>query len=152
MESRRFDPNFSARAEYGGFWIRVLATLIDAGVLFIPVSLLEAFILNPSTAASGFSIKQALVSYGVWAVYCVPFWSSSWHATPGKRICGLTILSFNGEQLTFGRSMARYLSAMVSGLVIIGPLLVIGTERRQGLHDLLAGTIVVKRSALAKPI
>jgi uncharacterized RDD family membrane protein YckC len=150
MKNRRYDLGTIAHAELGGFWIRVLATLIDATVLLIPVTLLEALILGPSGAERGFRIEQALLTYSVWAVYCILFWSGPWHATPGKRLCGLTVLSSNGEDVTFWRSVVRYLSAVLSGAIIIGPLLVAFTERRQGLHDLLAQTIVVRRSALAK--
>jgi uncharacterized RDD family membrane protein YckC len=93
---------------------------------------------------------ESAVVYGVWAVYCVLFWSMRWHATPGKRLCGLTILTADGFELPLSRALLRYVAIIVSGAAIVGPLLVAFTERRQGLHDLIANTVVVKRIALAK--
>ncbi|HKQ14802.1 MAG TPA: RDD family protein [Steroidobacteraceae bacterium] len=141
----RYDIQMIARVEYGGFWLRVLATLIDATILYIPIIVVEE--LTDSTRSLWL---ESLGVYGVWAVYCVPFWCSSWHATPGKRLCGLAILTEDGFALTLGRALLRYLADIISGLSIVGPFLVAFTERRQGLHDLTARTVVVKRSALAK--
>jgi uncharacterized RDD family membrane protein YckC len=62
----------------------------------------------------------------------------------------LTILTADGFELPLSRALLRYVAIIVSGAAIVGPLLVAFTERRQGLHDLIANTVVVKRIALAK--
>jgi len=142
---RRYNLQKLARIEHGGFWVRVLATLIDAAILYIATTAVEVL------TDSGQSLwLESAVVYGVWAVYSIPFWSTRWHATPGKRLCGLIIVTADGCELSWNRALLRYVAAMVSEIVIVGPLLVAFTERRQGLHDLIAETVVVKRSALAK--
>jgi uncharacterized RDD family membrane protein YckC len=69
--------------------------------------------------------------------------SSSYQATLGKMIFGMKVTDLNGNRISFeratGRHFAKWLSAMILG---IGYLMVAFTERKQGLHDLLAGTLV----------
>jgi uncharacterized RDD family membrane protein YckC len=142
---QRYNLQVIAQIEHGGFWVRSLATALDLAILFIPITALEVLF---DTSRS--RVLEGAVIYGAWAAYCIPFWSSPWHGTPGKRLCGLTILSADGVRLSLGRSVLRYIALIVSGAVIVGPLLVAFTERRQGLHDKIAGTVVVRRSALAK--
>jgi uncharacterized RDD family membrane protein YckC len=60
---------------------------------------------------------------------------------------GLVVIADDGCSVGVGRSFGRLASQFVSGLVLIGPLLVIGSARRQALHDMLAGTLVVKAGA-----
>jgi uncharacterized RDD family membrane protein YckC len=69
--------------------------------------------------------------------------SSSYQGTLGKMIFGLKVTDLYGNRISFeratGRNFAKILSAMILG---IGYLMVAFTERKQGLHDLLAGTLV----------
>ena len=63
----------------------------------------------------------------------------------GKRACGLIVVDMEGRRLTFLRATARYFSKMLSALVLfVGYLMIAFTERRQGLHDLIASTVVLK--------
>jgi len=141
----RYNLKAIAQIEHGGFWIRVLATLIDLALLLLPMTAVGVLV-----DAQRSRVLEGAVIYGVWAAYCIMFWSAPWHGTPGKRICGLTILASDGADLSLGRAVLRYVGLIVSGAVILGPVLVAFTDRRQGLHDLIAGTVVLKRSALAK--
>jgi uncharacterized RDD family membrane protein YckC len=121
---------------YGGFWIRVLATLIDAIVV---------------SAATGLIIS---ITFGIgWFVVFVSQWlyeafmtSSSWQATLGKRVFNMVVTDAQGQRITFaratGRHFAKWLSTMVLG---IGFLMVAFTRKKQGLHDMLADTYVVIR-------
>ncbi|MBL8267523.1 RDD family protein [Steroidobacter sp.] len=142
---KRYDLRAIAQVEHGGFWIRVLAVLIDLAILIIPIMVLERLL----HAEQSLLLESAIV-YGIWAAYCIPFWSGGWHGTPGKRLCGLVIVSSDGSELTLSNAAFRYLAMLVSSAIVIGPLFVAFTARRQGLHDLIADTVVVKRSALDK--
>lgn len=147
---RAYNVDLLDRSDYGGFWRRVLALVVDSLILWLP-SLALAFCLGV-WFRSDFSLNQsrgiqAMAAYGAAAVYSVYFWASRWHATPGKRLVGLIVVADDGSLLGVGRSAWRLVGQVVSGLVIVGPLLVIGSERRQALHDLLAGTVVVKARA-----
>lgn len=142
---RQYDLRAIAQREHGGFWIRVLAGLIDLAILFIPITALELLLHAQQSV-----VLESAIVYGVWAAYCIPFWSGRWHGTPGKRLCGLVIVSSDGSELTLSNAAFRYIAMLISSAIIIGPLFIAFTARRQGLHDLMADTVVVKRSALVK--
>jgi uncharacterized RDD family membrane protein YckC len=73
--------------------------------------------------------------------------SSAWQATVGKRLIGLLVTDTAGRRLSFGRSTARYFAKLLSALpILIGYLLAAFTPRKQALHDLIAGTLVVRKS------
>ena len=79
-----------------------------------------------------------------WLWFTIPE-SSKWQATVGKKMLGLKVTDENGERIGFGRANARYWSKIISFLVLcVGYLMVAFTERKQGLHDKIAGTLVVK--------
>jgi len=72
--------------------------------------------------------------------------SSGWMATLGKRAMGLAVQGVDGRQLSFSRASIRWLGRLASGMVLgLGYVLAAFTERRQALHDLIAGTVVVQR-------
>lgn len=81
------------------------------------------------------------------SVYSVYFWTGRWRATPGKRIVGLVVATDGGFTLDAGKSVWRVVALFISGSILIGPLLAVTSERRQALHDLLAGTVVIKAKA-----
>ena len=71
--------------------------------------------------------------------------ASPWQATLGKRMTGLTVVTLRGERMGVLRAFSRYFAKFVSGLFFgIGFLMVAWTERRRGLHDMIAGTLVVR--------
>jgi uncharacterized RDD family membrane protein YckC len=141
---------------YAGFWIRVLALFIDniiisfALIPFNVVMQMSSF----SAAAQGEPPKipnlSVLLLYGV--VVLVVYWlyfalqeSSSKMSTVGKRVCGLVVTDLQGAQISFGKATLRYLLSNVSYLTLwIGFLMAAATEKKQTLHDILAGTVVIK--------
>jgi|GEM_PF-1759491 Predicted membrane protein/domain len=133
-----------ARLEYGGFWLRVLATLIDGLILFVPQLLAEAAL---HTFFDGIGV-QLLSTFVIWGAYCIPFWCSRLHATPGKLACGLVVLSAEGSTLTMRDATVRYACYVVSSTTLVGAFFVAFTDRRQALHDLFARTVIVKKRAL----
>jgi uncharacterized RDD family membrane protein YckC len=71
--------------------------------------------------------------------------SSSYQATLGKMICGMKVTDLFGNRISFERATARHFAKWLSGLILgIGYIMVGFTERKQGLHDLLAGTLVLR--------
>jgi len=72
--------------------------------------------------------------------------SSSWQATVGKKVLQLKVTDLQGNRLTFMHAAGRFLAKIVSGIILgIGYLMVGFTERKQGLHDMIAGTLVQKQ-------
>lgn len=84
----------------------------------------------------------ALTGYG----YFAAFEASGWQATPGKRLLGLTVARVDGRPLDLRRAAVRSLARSLCHLSLgLGYLLALSNRRRQGLHDLIAKTVVVRR-------
>ena len=80
-------------------------------------------------------------------LYFAGFESSSWQATPGKRVLNLVVTDLSGTRISFARATGRYFGKWVTGLipVFIGYILAGITERKQALHDMIASTLVLRR-------
>jgi uncharacterized RDD family membrane protein YckC len=131
---------------YGGFWVRAVATLIDSFILGIALALVGAV-----TGLDFFTDDPEQISWLAIAVQVAVDWlyeagltASPWGATLGKRALGLRVVTEQGERISFaratGRCFAKFLSAL---LLLIGFLMVAFTARKRGLHDMLAGTVVI---------
>ena len=72
--------------------------------------------------------------------------SSERQGTVGKRIMGLAVTGLDGQRISFGRASVRWICSVLltSQTMLIGYLMVAFTERKRGLHDIIAGTLVVK--------
>jgi uncharacterized RDD family membrane protein YckC len=147
------------RGLHAGFWRRVLAWLIDALVLS-PVFVM-LYLGVAGTAAAPLAMRpHGLLPFRVlpslWLVGVLVPWlyyalceCSAWQATPGKLALGLRVTDECGRRIGFGRATGRFFGKLLSGLVLdIGYLLAGWTERKQALHDLMAGCCVVRREGL----
>lgn len=146
---------YAHEEDFGGFWRRVLATLIDGLILYIPTVIVELALHEWMYGPLGelqrtALIPQAIAVFGVWAAYEIPFWISPWQATPGKKLCGMVVTTMDGDRLSLSRAVGRYACKCVSGTIIIGSLFIPFTRWRQALHDLMAGTLVPRRDALTR--
>jgi uncharacterized RDD family membrane protein YckC len=145
------DPGASATIDvepflgYGGFWIRVVAWTIDLVIVSI-----AAGILGVLTGVVFTGVIWVLLRW----LYDAGMMASTHRATLGKLAVGLKVTDYAGRRLGFaratGRHFARYLSLVLLG---IGFLMVALTDKKRGLHDMLAGTLVLKSGgAPAGPI
>lgn len=76
--------------------------------------------------------------------YFTWFESSIYQATPGKMAVGMVFVDLEGKRISFGKAIARTLSKIISAIILgIGFYIIGFTAKRQGLHDMMAGTIVV---------
>jgi uncharacterized RDD family membrane protein YckC len=138
---------------YAGFWLRVVAYIIDAIILGI-VGFVFGMIFgigavstgtDLSDPAGGGNIMLQLISIVIGVAYFAGMESSSWQATVGKKALGLVVTDLNGQRLGLGRAIGRYFGKILSALILlIGFIMVAFTERKQGLHDMIAGTLVLK--------
>jgi uncharacterized RDD family membrane protein YckC len=136
--------------EYAGFWIRVGASLIDTIIVLI-------IILPILTAVYGkaYWLENSLVkgfwdfvfSYALPAVGVVIFWVYK-SATPGKMATKLTIVDAKtGAKPTTGQFIIRYLGYYVAMLPLFLGIIWVGIDKRkQGWHDKLAGTVVLRNN------
>jgi uncharacterized RDD family membrane protein YckC len=70
---------------------------------------------------------------------------SSWQGTIGKRVLRMKVIDQAGNKISFGRATGRFFSkAFISGIFYVGYIMVAFTDRKQGLHDMIAGTLVVR--------
>ncbi len=121
---------------FGGFWIRVAAYLIDSLVLLVPTGVLEYELGAPGSIV-------AIV--GVW-LYFALLESSSGQGTIGKMALGLAVEQAYGGRISFARASGRYFAKILSAIPLgLGFLMVGWTSRKRGLHDLVAGTVVIRR-------
>jgi uncharacterized RDD family membrane protein YckC len=151
-------PNYMAAAaagvRYGGFWVRVVAAIVDHIILRVvvaPVGLIFGGLGMASRmtglphrgiALLGGGVTFILLLFGSW-LYEAFMESSSYQATLGKMIFGMKVTDLSGNRISFERATGRHFAKYLSGIILgIGYIMVGVTERKQGLHDLLAGTLV----------
>jgi uncharacterized RDD family membrane protein YckC len=134
---------------YAGFWRRFAAYFLDGLILLIPVFIVGGvvFFLGDN------STLNSLATMGVSWLYFALFHSSSMQATPGKSAFGIKVTDTAGERISFLRATGRFFALYLSALILfIGFLLAAFTERKQALHDMIAGTLVVRKDADAAEI
>jgi uncharacterized RDD family membrane protein YckC len=134
---------------YGGFWLRVVAYVIDAIVINAATWVIGLVIgvdqFSAATDPKGFDPTATLVSVAIGLLYFALLESSERGATLGKMAVGLRVVTDQGQRLSFAHALGRYLAKFVSALILgIGFLMVAFTERKRGLHDMIASTLVVK--------
>lgn len=170
---RPMPPTIAPARSYAGFWKRVVAYLIDAIVLYFPNMLIDRMLGGAAAQASmertlsnsvG-DIQQMLVAYqqyyaSMWPamlvgalvawLYFAACESSPWQATLGKLALGIHVTDLQGRRISFSRALGRYGAKLISFLILfIGVLMVAWMPRKQGLHDLMAGTLVLNGRASA---
>ena len=151
---------------YAGFWKRFAAFLIDA----ILLSIVQFLVFMPALAMLGIGIFSsamgedagpgmglivlALGAYFFaimlnviigWLYYAL-MESSARGATIGKMALSIHVTDLQGNRITFGRATGRYFGKIVSSMILmIGYIMAGFTDKKQALHDMMAGCLVVNR-------
>jgi uncharacterized RDD family membrane protein YckC len=165
-----------ALEDHAGFWKRVAAYILDFIILMIPNTIIQKLMGGDAAQET---MKQTMLAapgdmhafLGAYHQYYVTMWpavliitlvtwayfaiceSSAWQGTVGKLALGIRVVDEQGKRISFlratGRFFAKYLSSMI---IFIGFLMVAWTRRKQGLHDIIAGTLVLNgRASEFKP-
>lgn len=163
--------------QYGSFWSRFAAHIIDSLIVGIPIGIISVIIIvmmvsgsvemtdlmsDPTmleydrelTDAEAFAVLGFILGVGIlcsiiglvitWIYYAV-LHSSKWQATLGNKLLGLKVTDLHGQRISFGRATGRFFSkSILSGILLIGYIIAAFTERKQALHDMIAGTLVIK--------
>ena len=158
------NPNVAVAGgfHYAGFWIRVLASIIDGvaviflmAVLAIVESLVQ-FLGLTITSRTQETMNPAAVLLGivVWLVdmaifFCYePLFIYKMGATPGKMALGLKVIRPNGGAVALGRAFCRPLAKLLSAIILyIGYIMVAFDSEKRGLHDMICDTRVIKQRA-----
>jgi uncharacterized RDD family membrane protein YckC len=127
---------FAPRVVYGGFWIRVAAYGLDALLVVIGQVIRSQLIAGSSQV----SLLSGLIGWHYFAGM-----EALVGGTLGKLVLGLHMTDLAGQRISFLRATGRYFAKVLSALILLlGFVLVAVTTNKQGLHDKLAGTLVVK--------
>lgn len=142
----------TAEMEYAGFWARTGATLIDTLLLMLITYPMLIGIYGWAyfdSEQTGVVAGPAdfLISWVLPAIAVIVFWITK-QATPGKMAVSARIVDArSGEQASTGQLVGRYLAYIVSALPLcLGFIWVAFDRRKQGWHDKLAGTVVVRKA------
>lgn len=146
-ELDRFAADQQPPVQYAGFWVRVVATILDGFILGIPITILVSALFGWEWYTGGATSGQAdFVNFVLWITVTVAFWVNWDGKTPGKKIMGIKIVTYHGRQeFGYGKALLRYLLGYtVSALLLgLGFLLVAFQKEKRGLHDFIAGTCVI---------
>jgi uncharacterized RDD family membrane protein YckC len=156
--------------KYANFWKRLLANTIDSFILSIsllPINLLLTFlaallllalapntVTEPAPSTDGQStaleaianlISLAVQIFFGWLYFAI-MESSPKQATLGKQAMGIFVTDLHGKKISFGKATGRYFGKGISTLIFgIGYLMAAFTDKKQALHDLMAGTLVIRK-------
>jgi uncharacterized RDD family membrane protein YckC len=152
---------------YAGFWLRLLAFLIDhillGVVLGVAVMLAIAAIgvnyfraMIEGLRAGGDEYVFSLVSdicvallfaFAVNWIYHAWMESSQYQGTLGKMALGLVVTDMNDQPITFARATGRFFARIISNLIPleIGYIMAGFTEKKQALHDMIASCLVLRK-------
>jgi uncharacterized RDD family membrane protein YckC len=161
-------PAAYANVEYAGFWLRFVAYIIDgviSGLAFL-VLLIPLFILTGAGAAlgrisSGEDISSDAATllglsflFGFFGIIFLVSWlyhalseSSSWQATPGKKMLNLKVTDMTGRPISFGRASGRFFAKIITGMIplMIGYIIAGFTDKKQAIHDMIASCLVLRK-------
>lgn len=159
-----FSASPNLNFEYAGFWRRFVAFWFDRIILIIPILITSAlldilFMGGTNIGHIPYSLSSNLLEHSVFPsqvllvladmiliwLYFAFFESSKLQCTPGKRVLGIRVADLEGNRITFGRATLRHFSKILSTLAFLVGFLMIGVSRKkQGLHDKIAGCLVLK--------
>jgi uncharacterized RDD family membrane protein YckC len=135
-----------AGARYAGFWRRFAARCLDGIIVWGALFLIA---MTGFTGGGPFGFGAAailgliLLAPAYW-LYNTVLESSQSQATFGKQALGLKVTDLEGRRISFARANGRYFAKIITGMTFtIGYLMVVFTEKKQALHDMIAGCVIV---------
>jgi uncharacterized RDD family membrane protein YckC len=134
---------------YAGFWIRVLARIVDGLILGIPFGVLffaVAFSSIDARDPSGFNAVVSLGQLGFIAIqmFYDIFFIGKFGATPGKMVCKIKVVTSEGARVSYARATGRFFAEKLSAIACyIGYIMVAFDAQKRGLHDHICNTRVV---------
>ncbi|HAG85466.1 MAG TPA: hypothetical protein DCL61_31045 [Cyanobacteria bacterium UBA12227] len=136
--------------EYAGFGKRFLAALLD-GIILSIINMIVSFVIgavlggSEGAALTVLSLTNLVGLLIAWLYYAVQE-SSAKQATIGKQALGIVVTDLQNQRISFIQATIRYFSKIISTIILlIGYLMALFTEKKQALHDIIAGTLVVNK-------
>ncbi|MCD6566292.1 MAG: RDD family protein [Bacteroidales bacterium] len=156
----------TGQVKYAGFWLRFVAYLIDDIIMsaigfvislpFIGTIIFSGIALSDMDKCEektflgiagivGIVLLLTITLTAVSWLYFALMESSKQQATLGKMALGLKVTDMEGNKVSFGRATGRYFGKIISGMIMmIGYILAGLTEKKQALHDMIAGCLVIR--------
>ncbi len=153
-----------------GFLPRLIANIVDSVIQVVPIYLIQYFLFRGALGVNMLAPRggagqrlqlqptlnvapdRLLLILGVfillelvWFIgYNVCFWSAGGQ-TPGKMLLGIRVISTDGEIISFWRALLRWFAEIIAAIPFyLGFLWIIWDKDKQGWHDKIAGTVVVR--------
>jgi uncharacterized RDD family membrane protein YckC len=135
---------------YVGLITRALAFAIDAGIVnavAIVTAAVVSLTFSVVTVPNEVQVVVAAVGgmvYLLWTMgYFATFWATTGQ-TPGSRVLRIRVIPASGERLPPRRALVRFVGLTLAAIPLFaGFLPILVDDRRRGLHDMLARTVVV---------
>ena len=129
--------------KYAGFWLRIVATIIDSLWLYTIIYAVLIFIVGYSE--DNITPMQFVLEYVVPFVVVIAFWMYK-QSTPGKMLFGMRIVdAATLGKVPTGRLVLRYFAYYISLLpLFLGFIWIAFDQRKQGWHDKIARTVIVR--------
>jgi uncharacterized RDD family membrane protein YckC len=164
-------PGAQASVAYAGFWLRVVAAFVDGIIISIPLAPIFLILMlplirnmqnpqdmqNPTLLFQLMAPKLGIIML-IFIVVSWLYWalceSSAWQATIGKKILGLYVTDSDHNRASFGRTSGRFFAGrFVASIPYVGGmyglvdcLCVAFTAKKQAIHDMIAGTLVLRKT------
>lgn len=156
--------------QYAGMIIRIIASIVDTIIMLVMIIVPAVIVLllagagtnDDISSLGGVIIVLVIIGTAITWLYNAGFESSRYMATPGKMVCGIRVTDLQGKRITFVRATIRYVfksvvtviirnfvnQCIATNYTILDVLLILTTSKKQSLHDMLAGTVVVTRDSV----
>ena len=140
---------------YAGFWIRVVAYLVDGVLQSIMIGAVVAVVglayghsigdlPDEEDVPASLLLAMTIAYLAILLGYQAIFVGGRWQATPGKLVCGIHIIRTDGRKIGAGLAIGRCLATFLSSAIMnIGFIMIAFTDQKKGLHDLICDTRVI---------
>lgn len=150
---------------YAGFWRRLVAFIIDGAIIcFIFIFLFfiaSIAFFSGAVSANGAKFLASLgnveslspMMISLWLFYMLlnigyfTYFHGATGRTPGKSLLGAQVVSTEGTPISFSTAFLRSAGYLVSNILYLGFIWVAVDRRKQGWHDKIAGTVVIRRES-----
>jgi uncharacterized RDD family membrane protein YckC len=142
-------PEPEVVVRYAGFWRRLFAAAVDMAVCWPFTRAIEIGLGRPEFDPTEWDPAAWGIQAGLFVViwlYDALFESSRWQGTLGQQLLDIRVTDLTGRRIGFARATGRHFGQLVSVLTLgIGYLMIAFTARKQALHDVMSGCLLVRR-------